>query len=137
MGFDLHPRNKAAGNFHMGAFSWHWMLEAGVGLPFGYGKGIEPAQFVCGGRKDGKCIAYNDGARISAKEAREMAKIARWVADYQDHKRRIFCEASDEVKKRWEEDKYRLYSLPVREDFVEKTRSFAEWAEKSGGFRVY
>jgi hypothetical protein len=137
MGFDLKPRNKAAGFFHMGAFSWHWMLEAGVGLPFCYGKGIEPAQFVYGGRKDGLCIGYNDGARITASEARTMATLARWVADYQDAVHRLHDEATEEARKRWESDPHRIYSLPVRRDFIKLARDFADWAEKSGGFRVY
>ena len=31
MGFDLTPRNKAAGDFQMGAFCWPWMLDNGLG----------------------------------------------------------------------------------------------------------
>ena len=65
MGYDLRPRNKAAGEFQMGAFSWCWMLDNGVGLPVGYGPGFAPGQFIYRTRPDGKCIGHNDGARIS------------------------------------------------------------------------
>ncbi len=40
MGYDLRPRNKVAGDFQMGAFSWSWMMDNGVGLPVGYGPGF-------------------------------------------------------------------------------------------------
>jgi len=40
-------------------------------------------------------------------------------------------------QQRMRDDRTRLYTLPVRRDFVEETRAFADWAEKSGGFRVW
>ena len=137
MGFDLKPNRKSNGPFHMGAFSWHWMLDAGVGLPLGYGQGIKPAQFVFRERKDGLCVGYNDGARVSAKEARQMAQLANWVADYQDIKRSVFERMPENERSEVEKDHLRVYSQPVREDFVKLARSFAEWAVKSGGFRVF
>lgn len=119
----------------MGAFSWGWMLDAGVGLPVGYGPGFRPAQFIYRKRPDGKCIAYNDGARVSAKEAKQMATIARLVAEYQDM-------LHSEWEKLDEQERQNIGNStvckgPVRRDFVEKVRAFADWAEKSGGFRVY
>lgn len=137
MGFDLSARNKAAGDFHWGAFGWSWALEAGMGLPFGHGSGVEPASFVYSGRPDGCSLSYNDGARVSAKEAKEMAKLARWIAEYQENLYNIFMREPEEKRKLMEADHHRLYTLPVRRDWVERLRDFADWAEKSGGFRVY
>jgi hypothetical protein len=137
MGYDLRPRNKAAGDFEMGAFSWSWMLDSGVGLPVGYGPGFGPGQFVYRTRPDGKCVSYNDGARVTAAEAKDMARVARWLADYQDVLYAEFMKQPEDVRKQMQESNSRLYKLPVRRDFVEKVRAFAAWAERSGGFRVF
>ena len=137
MGFDLRPRRKDADDFSMGAFSWAWMLDNGVGLPVGYGPGFAPAQFVYRTRQDGKCIGYNDGARVTAAEAKDMAKVARWLADYQDDLYAQWMKEPEESRKRMEDSPSRLYKLPVRRDFVEAVRAFADWAEKSGGFTVH
>lgn len=137
MSMDLHPRNKAAGCFSMGSFSWGWMLEQGVGLPVGHGRGIEPASFVYAGRPDGLTIGYNDGARVTAREARDMARIARWVADHQDRLHQLFSALAAERQKEIEEDRFKVYNRPIRKDWIELMRAFADWAEASGGFRVH
>lgn len=137
MGFNLKPRNKDVGEFDFGAFSWPWMLEAGVGLPLGYGHGFMPGQFITRNRKDGLCIAYNDGARVSASEAKQMAQLASWVADLQDSLHAEWEKVPVSEQQRMCDNRTHLYTLPARRDFVEKTRAFAKWAEKSGGFRVY
>lgn len=124
----------------MGAFCWHWMLEAGVGLPLGYGKGIKPSQFVYRPRKDGLCIGYNDGAIITAKEARTMAKVARWVSDYHQ----LLWEIWEKMPAKERENITQktdagasYYLIPIRKDFIERAKEFADWAEKSKGFRIY
>lgn len=137
MGFDLRARNKGAADFCMGAFSWSWMLNAGVGLPVGHGEGGEPASFCYKPRPDGKCLGHNDGARVSAKEAKQMAMVARWVADHEDRLHELWMRLSDAERERRSSHHGRLYRIPVRRDFVDKARAFADWAEKSGGFRVY
>ena len=137
MGFSLRPRNKELDALDFGAFSWPWMLETGVGLPLGYGKGFLPGQFIARNRKDGLCVAYNDGARFTATEAKQMAQLARWVADLQDSLHAEWGKIPEGEQQRMRENDQRLYTLPVRRDFVEKTRAFADWAEKSGGFRVF
>lgn len=136
MGFDLTPRNKAAGYFSMGAFSWSWMLNAGVGLPLGHGPGYAPGQFIYAPRPDGLCIEYNDGARVSAKEAKQMAMIARWICDHQDRLYAEWMKVDEAERKRMQDSSARLYTPPVRRDFVEKIRAFADWADRSGGFRI-
>lgn len=121
----------------MGTFSWSWMLENGVGLPVGYGRGFGPGQFIYLARPDGLCVGYNDGARVSASEAKQMAQVARWLADYQDALYREWEKIPEAERERMIESTRLNYNVPVRRDFVEKVRAFAAWAEKSGGFRVY
>jgi hypothetical protein len=136
MGYDLTPHNKAADDLHMGAFSWSWMLDNGVGLPLGYGPGFAPGQFIYRTRPDGLCVGYNDGARVAEAEAKDMAKVARWLADYQDDLYKQWMKEPEESRKRMENNHNHLYKLPIRRDFVEKVRAFAAWAEASGGFCV-
>ena len=137
MGYDLRPRNKGVDTFSMGAFSYGWMMETAVGLVVGYGPGLQPGSYVCYKRKDDCDLMCNDGGRVSAKEAKEMAKMARLVAQQQDRLHFHFEKLDEETQKNYQENKYKLYQLPVRKDFIEKMRNFADFAEKSGGFRVY
>ena len=135
MGFDLKPRNKAAGMYH--AIGWTWMLEAGVGLVLCVGRGVEPGTFVYRMRPDGNCPYYNDGCRVSAKEAREMARLARLLADYQDVLYDVWMKTPEDKRARIENRFDPIYHLPVRRDFVGGAREFADWAEKSGGFEIH
>lgn len=136
MGYDLRPRNNI-GTFSMGSFSYSWMMDEGVGLVVGYSKGLEPGSYLCEERPDGLDLMYNDGGKVTAKEAKEMAKMARLIVANQERLHKYFDKLSEEDKKRYQENKNKLYHLPVRKDFVEKVKNFADWAEKSGGFKVY
>ena len=136
MGFDLYARNKKVPSFSMGAFSWTWMLEQGVGLVVGHGKGIEPASFIYATRPDGLSIGYNDGARVTAKEAKQMAFIARLIADHQERMHNEWEKLSEQRRQMIIDDRFGTFNVPVRKDFIEKTRAFAAFAEISGGFRV-
>lgn len=136
MGFDFTPKNKQAGDFQMGAFSWPWLLDAGVGLIVHIGPGPRVSQFIYKERQ-GSCIRHNDGVSVTAKEAKLMAIIAARVADYQDMLREQFETLTEDEKRDANTPKWRyLYVHPVREDFVKKAREFAKWAAESGGFRV-
>lgn len=140
MGFDLIPRHSKAGDFHSNCWFWSWMLEAGVGLPVGHGKGVRPAQFVYKGRPDGCSLGYNDGARVTAKEAKQMAQMARWIADYQMTLKDIFEKESESTRESINKAQYPMnliYNMPIGQEWVDKLREFADFAEKSGGFRVY
>jgi hypothetical protein len=136
MGYDLKPKNKEAGYFHMGAFSWSWMIDAGVGWVLGTGAGFYAGSYVFCPRADGLEIHANDGARVTAKEAKEMAFVARLLCDYQDIKRSVWDKETPENRAEMEKN-YRMFSTPVRKDFVELARKFADWAEKSGGFTIH
>jgi hypothetical protein len=135
--FNLRPRNKAMPDFSFGAFGWSWLLEAGAGFPVGHFKGIEPASFLYLGRQDGRCLGYNDGAKVSASEAREMAKLTRWIVLYQRTLHHHFEQRSEEDRAHMLDNGQRLYNTPVRKDWLDHFERFADWAEKSGGFRVW
>lgn len=137
MGFDFRPRNKGVSTYCMGAFSYGWMMDNGVGIVVGYGKGIEPGSYVFHSRKDGNDLMYNDGGQVTAKEAKEMAKVALRLVDYQDMLHEQFEKLDDKTKELYLKNEHKYYNLPVRRDFVEKVRAFAEFAQKSGGFKVY
>ncbi len=144
MGYDFVPKNKAAGDYHIGAFSWPFMLEAGLGLVFGSGEGFKPGEFIYITRADGKCVNYNDGARVSREEAKELAKVARWIARIQEARIKQWAKVPSEERARMEQDnKLReskcmsnIYKLPWHPNAVQRFVQFAEWAEKSGGFTI-
>lgn len=136
MGMDLKPRKRSAEIFCCGGFFWAWMLEAGCGLPLGHGPGVTAGSFIYLERPDGLSVGYNDGALVTAGEAKEMAKIAGWIADYQDALHAEWEKESEADRERMGKNMTGLYNLPVRRDYVAHLRRFAEWAPASGGFRV-
>lgn len=137
MGFDLRPRNAAVSTFSMGAFSYSWMMDSPVGAVVGYCHGIEPGSYLGMERPDKCDLMFNDGGKVSAKEAREMAKVARLVAKQQDMLHEYFDNLDEATQKKYRENALKVYKLPVRKDFVQKLKDFADFAEKSGGFKVY
>jgi hypothetical protein len=138
MGFDLKAKRDDVDGFHMGAFSWSWMIDAGVGLPLCCGRGVEPASYVYKGDPENPGSPHsNDGFRVTEEQAKAMAQLARWIADYQDTLYEVWMREPEEHRTRVENDHSGLYRLPVRRDFVEKVRRFADWAETSGGFEIH
>jgi hypothetical protein len=137
MGFDLCAKKRKVEDFNFGAHGWHWMLGAGVGLPLGYGPGLKEGTFIY---REGKCIGANDGVFITSNEAKTMAMIARWVADYQDSLNYHFEKLSmgERLDMINEKDilKSNKYNPPVQNDLIECVRAFADWAERSGGFYI-
>lgn len=137
MGYDLRPRNSGVDTFSMGAFSYAWMMDSPVGAVVGYCPGFEPGSYVSIERPDKCDLMHNDGGKVSAKEAKEMAKVARLVAKQQDMLHELFDSLDEATQKKYRDNSLKLYKLPVRKDFVQKLKDFADFAEKSGGFKVY
>lgn len=145
MGYDLTPRNKKAGDYHIGAFSWPMMLDAGLGLVLGTAPGFKPAEFIYLSRPDNLCVQYNDGARVTAAECKDLAKVARWIAAVQEGRIRQWEKVPDEEKDRMKaankrlesEGRSALYKLPWHPDVVKSFRDFADWCEKSRGFKIH
>jgi hypothetical protein len=142
MSYDLKPRHTDAGWFRCGAFSWSWLLDEGVGWPLGYCEGMEPGRYYCEHRPERLGTPMtNDGYHVTAGEAREMAKLARYVAakhrTWQYHWQHL---PETERKRRLDAREQPMtrgtYRYPIREDFIDLAEKFADWAEKSGGFRI-
>ncbi len=138
MGYDLKPRNKDLDWFGMGAFSWSWMLNAGVGLVLGQGRGIKPGEYRYIPDKKGYSPCSNDGFCVTSKQSKIMAHVARGLVSVEKGKSDEWERMTEEERKQIEEwnTRHRMYNLPVRKDFIEKAEKFAEWAEKSGGFWI-
>lgn len=135
MGYDLAPRNKELESFHFGAFSFPVLLEAcGYLWPAIHGGarwymigGVDPR---LGGSYP--AILSNDGFRVTALEARIMARVAR---NYVAIQRSLGPEyAVDD----WAKPEYqRVWPRKIRDDFVDRFEAFAPWAERSGGFAIW
>lgn len=134
MSFDLHPKREDTKEFTIGSFSWIWMLNAGVGLPLGIGKGIEPGSFIYHDKHSR--IYYNDHAEITEEESLQMATAAEWVVHYQNNIYELWKQKTETERQQIQNNRSIPYNIPVRRDFVEKTRKFAEWAKRSGGFTI-
>ena len=137
--YDLIPRNKNVNSFSIDGFSWPLMLNEGVGLIIGAMEGVNPSTDIYELRKG--CNPYgNDGFRVTSKEAWAMAKAARNLVSGYRYIQKIWDEFSDEEKEwRYENNKNLhnfKYKEPVNEEFLEKVLSFADFAEKSGGFTI-
>lgn len=139
MGYDLIPSNRKLEPFHFGSFSFPILLEACGYLYVCIHKG--PRWYCVFGEDkrmpigdDYPRIVSNDGFRVTAEEARIMARIARNYV--------IIQEKLPEENRGIEEDTSLLKSvqpwpLKIRDDFTEKFAKFSEWAPKSRGFKIY
>ena len=135
MSFRLEPRRKAAGNFELASGTWIWILGTAVGLEVCFGSSYRDGHFVYKEREDGKCLAYNDGAKVAAHEARGMASLADMVADYNDLLAKEWSKLSETDKLRWCVQPG--FNPPRGQGDIDVLRSFADWARKSGGFAVH
>lgn len=124
MSYDFRPKKKAAGDFHLGAFSWPVLLEAfGYLFPCVNGKG----QYCCvGDKREWIQIQSNDGFKIGAKDAKLMARCARHF---------VAIQRGLPEEKAGDSD-YK-FPMKIRTDFVDKFEKFADWADASGGFSIY
>lgn len=139
MGYDLIGKNKKNGDFSFGAFSFPVLLEAcGYLFPCIHNK----AQWFCVFGVDERMpkgddyprILSNDGFKVTAEEAKIMARMARNFVIIQEElgkeKQKDFPFATPILHKN-------DWPMKIRDDFVEKFRRFADWAEKSDGFKIY
>jgi hypothetical protein len=126
MGFDLYAESKDGGDFHFNAFAWPRVLGAcGYLFPYVSRGGIwfhAPDADPLVTEKDPygyRLLGSNDDFRVSAADARLMARCARNYAALNDPQR-----AED------------ARPDPATAEWVGKMAAFAEWAEASGGFSV-
>lgn len=136
MSYDLRPKNKEVDELRIGAFSWPIILqETGIGYVLGYGAGIAPASYVYQTGNHGS-PASNDGYIVTAFEARAMAKAARGFVSVQRFMRKEWDSLTEEEQVRKEQTKD-IYKNPWHEDRIKLVETFAEFAEKSSGFRIW
>lgn len=140
MGYDLIPRNKAAGDFYMGAFSFPTMLQACSYLwPVAFGK----AEFYAineaprRGNKPLECLMSNDGYYVTAEEAKIMARL---VKNFVRVQRCALDEQTEDATSRERPSTGDVPEWPLvvgRADFLDKFDKFADWVVKSKGFWIH
>lgn len=148
MGYDLHANNKKLPTMHMG-LSWIYLLEQ-CGSYFTCVHGgarwymifdermtthyhvdddDKPAQVV---DQSYPAILCNCGFKVTAEEARVLARIARNYAAIQ----RTLLEPTEQDQSIALPDYRKPFPQWIRRDWVDLYEQFAEWAEQSRGFRV-
>lgn len=123
MGYTLKPRKKGE-TLDLGAFVWPEMLATGMGFIIGWARiPDQPFSFSYAVDADARDTAptYNDGFRVTAKEATAMAEFAQgWIT--------VQLGAP-----------YKEAGAAVPEDspLFKAMSRFAKWARTSGGFRIW
>jgi hypothetical protein len=141
MSFDLMPIKKDLEEISFGAFTWPVMLdETGMGYVLGCGPGRSVGQYVFVPDKNGASPRTNDGYKVSAAEARMMAVIARGYVSVKRFINKEWDALLPHERKGQEQAKYNgrpLYQPYTSEEFLKRLERFADFAEKSGGFKIH
>ncbi|MEG1007774.1 MULTISPECIES: hypothetical protein [Bacteroides] len=136
MGYDLIPVKKEAGSPSGMISTWPMILnETGAGYLFGYGDNtVKPGFYIYNGKRGPGSPVSNDGFKVSASEAKAMAKLFRGYA----HVKRAIREEGEILnsEERAIYSKFKWYKEPPSEEFIKKVEELAEFCEKSGGFRI-
>ena len=140
MSYDLHARNKEIESIRFGAFSWPQMVkDTGMGYILNCGEGKFFAEYVYAKGNNGSPLS-NDGYKVSSSEAKMMAKIARGYVFVKKFINQKWDELSENERKTDLEvkghDGLPLYNKPINEEFLKSLEKFADFAEKSNGFRI-
>ena len=136
MGYDLQPRNKELEQFYLRAFSFPVLLViCGYLWPcinrgpkwccvFGVDERMPKGQ-------TSPTLITNDGFRVTAEEARIMARMTRnFVA--------IQRSLPDQEEQGMSTLGYlEHWPRKIRDDWVDRFEAFAEWAEQSQGFKIW
>lgn len=136
MGYELKPKNKEIDELQIGAFSWPIILEeTGIGYIIGYGAGIDPRTYVYQTGNSGSPTS-NDGYMVTAFEAKAMAKAARGFVSVQRFMRKEWDSLTEDDRARKEQFED-AYKKPWHDSKINLVETFAEFAEKSSGFRIW
>lgn len=142
MGNYLRPRNKENDAFYMGWGSWQWLLDhAGLMWPLVF---EGPKWYMVTGiisrmpdgdtyprPLDGSFKVYAGEARHLARVARNLAEMNKTLSPQQGLKFRDF-QIIDGKTYYGTEPMFECF----REDWNDLYLRFADWAERSGGFRI-
>jgi hypothetical protein len=140
------PDDPVAGDLDMPNGFWTWLLEEGVGLAFrvAQGPGVLCSDVLLGSaldtwvyEDDGLNPTTHDGFHVCAADALVVAHLLRNLAWAEGEREQALARRSREDRK-WLQDHrdLRLVHLPGPPQYREMALRFAEWAARSGGFRV-
>lgn len=141
MSYDLYPRNKNVDDISFGIFSWPIILhETGMGYVLGFGNAKNPGQYIYSSGKKGSPLS-NDGYKVTSKEAKAMALVARGYVSVKKFINKEWEELSESERKLHKEiksivDNRLIYNQQTSNEFLSKIELFADFAEKSGGFCI-
>ena len=143
MSYDLRPVNKEIEEIRMGAFSWPIILqETGIGYILGYGAGRTPATYVYIPAKNGGSPASNDNYKVTATQAKAMAMVARGFISVKKYINKEWQEMTEEDREyakkfatQWEGNRP-IYLPETGQKFLDEIQKFADFAEKSRGFKI-
>lgn len=140
MGYDLIANNKEVEGISIGAFSWPiYLQETGMGYVLGYGTGFKPGSYVYSQGNNGSPVS-NDGYKVTSAEAKMMAKVARGYVAVQRYVNKEWEELTEEHAKECEQSNerhsFKIYRPKMHEDHLKWLEKFADWADKSRGFKI-
>lgn len=139
MSFDLYPRNKKIKEIRMGWFTWSMFLqETGMGYVLGYGKSRAPGGYVYQLGNHGSPVS-NDGYIVRADEARAMAMVVRGFVSVQRYVNEEWEQIPEEDRDRQKNltnGISRVYRDTWAEERLQQLEKFADFAEKSSGFKI-
>lgn len=137
MGYDLTPIRSEAGSPSGMIMTWPIILqETGAGYLLGYGiNTVKAGYYVYDGRRGPGSPVSNDGFKVSASEAKAMAKLFRGYVRVKRAIRQEYEKISSEDKAIYSQ--FDWYNEPPCEEFINKVEELAEFCEKSKGFRIY
>lgn len=138
MGYDLCPKNKNVEEMRINAFVWPFILQdTGMGYILGYGAGLRPGTYVYLNGNNGS-PASNDGYKVTASEAKIMAQIARGYLSVKSFVNKEWDDLKEDERKQMEEwnKKDKIYTSYTGARMMDIIKQFADFAEKSGGFRI-
>lgn len=141
MGYDLIPINKQIKSISAGGLTWPIFLqETGMGYVLGYGTGFKPGSYVYQNDNNGSPVS-NDGYKVSSMEAKMMAKIARGYVSVQRYVNKEWDALPEDTIKEYEQTNerhsFKVYRAKMHEDHLIWLEKFADFAEKSKGFKIH
>lgn len=154
MGYDLAANNPEVDGFHFGAFSFPVLIEA---CGFLWPLAADHGRWYCVWGADPRMgdnypgLLSNDGFPVTEFEAVVMARVARNFVAIQrslpeSHRGSGTLETQASLTRgNLEEILIRAMTGPpagpwpikIRDDFTDSFERFAEWAEHSGGFKIW
>lgn len=137
MSYTLRPLNNELDDFDFGSFSWTLFLEECCGTLFPFIQNGGNYYYISDLDKrlgnEYPEIISNDGFKVTSNEAKIMSRMARNYVAIQRSLDETYFHKDISFNT---PDYLKPWPRKIREDFVDKYEKFAEWAEKSKGFKI-